>query len=64
MQVLGTLAGKKKGKLFIRPERFLAEIDKPLPDDEMIIWPDNGKFFEILQGVLNKLHHPISIAPS
>jgi len=44
--------------------RFLAEIDKPLPDDEMIIWPDNGKFFEILQGVLNKLHHPISIAPS
>lgn len=41
--------------------RFLDEIDKPMPSDERIIWPDNDKFFQILQGVLNKLHKPISI---
>ncbi|MBL7144426.1 MAG: hypothetical protein ISS76_09340 [Phycisphaerae bacterium] len=42
--------------------RFLDELDKPMPDDERIIWPDNDRFFGILQGVLNKLHRPISIA--
>lgn len=44
--------------------RFLNEIDKPMPSDERILWPDNEKFFQILQGVLNKLHKPISIALS
>jgi len=44
--------------------RFLDELDKPMPDDERIIWPDNNKFFEILQEVLNRLHNPISIALS
>jgi uncharacterized protein (TIGR00661 family) len=44
--------------------RFLKEIDKPMPDDERILWPDNDKFFGILQDVLNKLHKPISIALS
>jgi len=44
--------------------RFLKEIDKPMPDDEGILWPDNDKFFGILQDVLNKLHKPISIALS
>jgi hypothetical protein len=41
--------------------RFLNEIDKPIPDDKSIIWPDNDKFFGILQEVLNKLDKPISI---
>ena len=42
--------------------RFLDELDKPPPDDKRIIWPDNDRFFEILQEVLNRLHNPISIA--
>ena len=42
--------------------RFLDELDKPMSDDERIIWPDNDKFFRILQEVLNRLHNPISIA--
>jgi len=44
--------------------RFLDELDKPMPDDERIIWPDNDRFFQILQEVLNKLHTPISVALS
>jgi len=44
--------------------RFLAETDKPMPDDERILWPDNNKFFQILQNELNKLRSPISIALS
>lgn len=42
--------------------RFLDELDKPMPDDKRIIWPDNDRFFDILQEVLNRLHNPISIA--
>ncbi|MHC4694847.1 MAG: glycosyltransferase family protein, partial [Planctomycetota bacterium] len=42
--------------------QFLEELDKPVPDDERILWPDNGKFFRILQEVLNELQTPISIA--
>ncbi|MCP4613131.1 MAG: hypothetical protein GY845_30935 [Planctomycetes bacterium] len=42
--------------------RFLDELDKPMPDDERIIWPNNDRFFGILQEVLNRLHKPISIA--
>jgi len=41
--------------------RFLEELDKPIPSDEKIIWPDNDKFFDILQTELNKLAPPISI---
>ncbi len=41
--------------------RFLKEIDKPMPDDERILWPDNDKFFQILQDSLNRLHKPIRI---
>jgi len=44
--------------------RFLDELYKPMPSDERIIWPDNDKFFRILQEVLNKLHSPISITLS
>ena len=42
--------------------RFLDELDKPMPDDERILWPDNDRFFEVLQEVLNRLHKPVSIA--
>jgi uncharacterized protein (TIGR00661 family) len=41
--------------------RFLDELDRPIPNDERIIWPDNDKFFKILQEVLNRLDNPISI---
>jgi len=38
--------------------RFLEELDKPIPSDEKIIWPDNDKFFYILETELNKLAPP------
>jgi len=42
-------------------ERFLDKIDDPVPDNGGIIWPDNDKFFGILQDELNKLGKPINI---
>lgn len=44
--------------------RFLEQLDKPMPDDGRILWPDNDKFFGILQDVFNKLEEPISIGVS
>jgi len=41
--------------------RFLGELDKPAPTDERILWPDNDRFFEILQAELNKLDVPVSL---
>ncbi len=41
--------------------RFLDELDKPTPRDKRIIWPDNDRFFDILQKELNKLDTPVSI---
>jgi hypothetical protein len=41
--------------------QFLHQLDKPMPTDERILWPDNEKFFAILQQELNKLHTPLSI---
>ena len=58
---LGISAGKLDEPVLAR---FLDELDKPMPTDERIIWPDNDKFFQILQQVLNKLDNPISIAIS
>jgi uncharacterized protein (TIGR00661 family) len=43
---------------------FLDELDKPMPDDDRILWPDNERFFRILQQELNKLNTPISIERS
>jgi uncharacterized protein (TIGR00661 family) len=43
-------------------DRFLRQIDEPMPQDERILWPDNRKFFEILQGILSRLDTPVSIA--
>ncbi|MHC4265043.1 MAG: glycosyltransferase family protein [Planctomycetota bacterium] len=41
--------------------RFLELLDKPMPDNELILWPDNEGFFEVLQGQLDKLPVPIKI---
>jgi uncharacterized protein (TIGR00661 family) len=35
--------------------RFLERIGVPLPQDDRILWPDNEKFFETLQGALSRL---------
>jgi uncharacterized protein (TIGR00661 family) len=40
---------------------FLAETEKPMPDDERILWPSNNAFFEVLQQRLNQLSEPIKI---
>jgi len=42
--------------------RFLDLIEKPIPQNSKILWPDNDKFFKILQQTLNKLHRPIDIS--
>jgi uncharacterized protein (TIGR00661 family) len=44
--------------------RFLDELDKPIPADERILWPDNQQFFQILQDQLNKLDSPVSLTVS
>jgi uncharacterized protein (TIGR00661 family) len=44
--------------------RFLDEIDKPMPSDERILWPDNERFFRLLQEVLGKLDKSITISLS
>ena len=56
------IAGEKLDEELV--ERFLEQIDKPVPDNERILWPDNDKFFQILQEVLNRLYKPISIGLS
>jgi uncharacterized protein (TIGR00661 family) len=43
--------------------RFLDGLDKRMPDDERILWPDNDKFFAVLEEVLNRLEKPISLRP-
>ena len=40
---------------------FLDLIEKPMPKNSKILWPDNDKFFNVLQQTLNKLHRPIDI---
>ena len=41
--------------------RFLNELDKPMPSDKRILWPDNDKFFRILRETLNKLNTPVAV---
>ena len=43
---------------------FLEQVDDPMPEDERILWPDNERFFAILQQELNKLNAPVSIGPA
>ncbi|MFA5784793.1 MAG: glycosyltransferase family protein [Phycisphaerae bacterium] len=40
---------------------FIAEMEKPMPQDERILWPSNEKFFDVLQQRLNQLSEPIKI---
>jgi hypothetical protein len=42
--------------------RFLDLIETPIPKHPKILWPDNEKFFNVLQQTLNKLHRPIDIS--
>ncbi|MGD9110516.1 MAG: glycosyltransferase family protein [Phycisphaerales bacterium] len=35
---------------------FLTEIEKPMPDDDRILWPDNEAFFNVLQERLEGLN--------
>jgi uncharacterized protein (TIGR00661 family) len=39
--------------------QLLDQLDKPVPTDERILWPDNERFFQILQNVLDELDKPI-----
>lgn len=41
--------------------RFLEQIDEPMSQDDRILWPDNDKFFEILQGTLSHLDTSVKI---
>ncbi|MCU0913673.1 MAG: hypothetical protein MUC88_03810 [Planctomycetes bacterium] len=41
--------------------RFLEGLAEPLPQDERILWPDNERFFAILQSVLAKLDTRVQI---
>ncbi len=34
---------------------FLAEVEKPMPDDDRILWPDNEKFFSVLNKRLSRV---------
>jgi len=43
--------------------RFLEELEKPMPNDERILWPDNKKFFNILQKQLDTLETPVNLNP-
>ena len=40
---------------------FLGHLNKPMPDDEKILWPNNDKFFGLLEETLKKLHKPIDV---
>jgi hypothetical protein len=57
---LGLSAEKLDGEVL---GRFLDQVGGPMPEDEGILWPDNERFFEVLQGAFNKLDKPISIGP-
>jgi uncharacterized protein (TIGR00661 family) len=41
---------------------FLAETEKPMPEDERILWPSNERFFKVLQERLARLDKPIAFA--
>jgi uncharacterized protein (TIGR00661 family) len=44
--------------------RFLDRLDEPIPQDNRILWPDNERFFDVLEGALERLASPVSIAPA
>lgn len=40
---------------------FLAELDKPMPQDQRILWPSNDNFFEVLRQRLSQRPNSIEI---
>jgi uncharacterized protein (TIGR00661 family) len=40
---------------------FLAEVEKPMPEDDRIFWPSNEGFFEVLRQRLKMLPKPIDL---
>jgi uncharacterized protein (TIGR00661 family) len=42
-------------------KRFLGSLDKQMGDDERILWPDNEKFFGILQDTFDSMNLPIKV---
>lgn len=42
-------------------KRFLNNLDKPMGRDERILWPDNEKFFGILQDAFDSMKLPIKV---
>ena len=42
-------------------KRFLNSLEKPMGRDERILWPDNEKFFAILQDTFNSMNLPIKV---
>jgi uncharacterized protein (TIGR00661 family) len=43
-------------------KRFLETIEKPMGDDERIIWPDNEKFFQILRQTFDSMNLSIKVS--
>jgi uncharacterized protein (TIGR00661 family) len=37
-------------------DRYLTELEKPMPENDRIIWPDNEKFFEIFAEVMKQFN--------
>jgi len=42
-------------------ERFCGDIEKPISENDEIIWPDNQKFFDVLSVELKKINPAIKI---
>ncbi len=42
-------------------KRFLNNLEKPMGDDERILWPDNEKFFQILQQTFDSMNLSIKV---
>ena len=56
---LGISADRLKGPVI---KHFLETLEKPFSSDERILWPDNEKFFQILQNTFNSMNLPIKVS--
>ncbi len=43
-------------------KRYLETLEKPMGNDERILWPDNEKFFQILQQTFDSMNLPIKVS--
>lgn len=53
------ISAERLSKADIR--RFLSSLDKPMGDNEQILWPDNEKFFQILQQTFESMNLSIKV---